>query len=85
MKTNERIWMLQEQVTKHKKRVEADRERFAREIESRLKATTDATKVKFTEIESNVRQSNSSSDAVRLGLKKIQANINQKFDKTKED
>jgi hypothetical protein len=41
MKTNERLWMLQEQVSKHKKRGDADRERFAREIESRLKIASD--------------------------------------------
>lgn len=85
MKTNERIWMLQEQVTKHKKRNEADRERFAREIESRLKSNADATQVKFTEVESNVRSSTNSSDQVRMGLKKIQQDINKKFEKTKED
>lgn len=42
MKNNERIWMLQEQITKHKKRAEQDRDRFTREIESRLRLSAEA-------------------------------------------
>ena len=76
MKTNERIWMLQDQVTRHKKRAEADRDRFARDIDAKLKSTSDANNIKFTEVESNVRSSTSGSDMVRKGLKKIQNEIN---------
>ena len=62
MKTNDRIWKLQDQVSRHKKRNDADRERFAKEIEARMQAQQESTGVKFADMEREVKTSNTSSD-----------------------
>jgi hypothetical protein len=58
---------------------------MARDIDLKIKSATDSIGSKFGEVESSVRNSNANGDAARLGLKKIQGQLNQRFDQVKAD